>query len=76
METKILEQLAQFVLPKEILERFAIVKIDTDERNIDAMSMTIHLRRRNFNTTLWSRIGKSVTDTASIKPSDSYSELS
>ena len=28
METKILEQLASLVLPKEILERFVIVKID------------------------------------------------
>ena len=46
MDTKILEQLASIVLPKEILERFVIVKIDTDERNIDAMSMTIHLDER------------------------------
>ena len=46
METKILEQLASLVLPKEILERFAIVKIETDERDIDAMSMTIHLDER------------------------------
>ena len=43
METTILEQLARIVLPSEILERFEIVKIDTDERDIDAMSMTIHL---------------------------------
>ena len=46
METKILEQLAQLVLPKEILERFLIVKIETDESDIDAMSMTIHLDER------------------------------
>ena len=46
METKILEQLAQLVLPKEILERFLIVKIETDEADIDAMSMTIHLDER------------------------------
>ena len=46
METKILEQLAQLVLPKEILERFLIVKIETDETDIDAMSMTIHLDER------------------------------
>lgn len=46
METKILEQLASLVLPKEILDRFAIVKIDTDERDIDSMSMTIHLDER------------------------------
>lgn len=46
METKILEQLASLVLPKEILERFVIVKIETDERDIDAMSMTIHLDER------------------------------
>lgn len=41
-----LEQLAQLVLPKEILERFLIVKIETDEADIDAMSMTIHLDER------------------------------
>ncbi|MBQ8273120.1 MAG: hypothetical protein IJZ11_01110, partial [Bacteroidaceae bacterium] len=29
MESKILEQLAQLVLPSEILERFEIVKIET-----------------------------------------------
>ena len=46
MDTKILEQLASLVLPKEILERFEIVKIETDERDIDAMSMTIHLDER------------------------------
>ena len=46
METKMLEQLAQLVLPKEILERFLIVKIETDEADIDAMSMTIHLDER------------------------------
>ena len=46
METKILEQLAQLVLPKEIIERFLIVKIETDETDIDAMSMTIHLDER------------------------------
>ena len=34
METKMLEQLAQPVLSKEILERFLIVKIDTDEADI------------------------------------------
>lgn len=46
MGTKILEHLARIVLPSEILERFAIVKIETDEQNIDAMSMTIHLDER------------------------------
>ena len=49
MESKILEQLeqlAQLVLPSEILERFEIVKIETDEQDIDAMSMTIHLDER------------------------------
>ena len=46
METKILEQLARIVLPSEILERFEIVRIDTDEQDIDAMSMTIHLDER------------------------------
>jgi hypothetical protein len=49
METKILEQLARIVLPKEILERFEIVKIETDERDIDAMSMTIHMDERMNN---------------------------
>ena len=48
METKILEQLASLVLPKELLERFVIVKIETDERDIDAMSMTIHLDERLY----------------------------
>lgn len=46
METNILEQLARIVLPSEILERFEIVRIDTDEQDIDAMSMTIHLDER------------------------------
>ena len=46
METKILTQLASLVLPSEILERFEIVKIETDEQDIDAMSMTIHLDER------------------------------
>ena len=38
-----LEQLAHLVLPKEILDNFDIVKIETDESDIDAMSMTIYL---------------------------------
>ena len=46
METKILEQLARIVLPSDILERFEIVKIETDEKDIDTMSMTIHLDER------------------------------
>ena len=46
MESKILEQLTQLVLPSDILERFEIVKIETDEQDIDAMSMTIHLDER------------------------------
>lgn len=46
MGIKILEHLARIVLPNEILERFAIVKIETDVQNIDAMSMTIHLDER------------------------------
>ena len=46
MESKILKQLAQLVLPSDILERFEIVKIETDEQDIDAMSMTIHLDER------------------------------
>ena len=39
-----LEQLARLVLPKEILDNFDIVKIETDESDIDSMSLTIHLR--------------------------------
>ena len=38
-----LEQLARIVLPKEILDNFDIVKIETDESDIDSMSMTIYL---------------------------------
>ena len=41
-----LEQLARLVLPREILDSFDIVKIETDESDIDAMSMTIHLDER------------------------------
>lgn len=41
-----LEQLARLVLPKEILDYFDIVKIETDESDIDSMSMTIHLDER------------------------------
>lgn len=41
-----LEQLAYLVLPKEILDNFDIVKIETDESDIDSMSMTIHLDER------------------------------
>lgn len=41
-----LEQLARIVLPKEILDYFDIVKIETEESDIDAMSMTIHLDER------------------------------
>ena len=41
-----LEQLARLVLPKEILDNFDIVKIETDESDIDAMSLTIHLDER------------------------------
>ena len=40
------EQLARLVLPKEILDYFDIVKIETDEFDIDAMSMTIYLDER------------------------------
>lgn len=42
----ILEQLARLVLPKEILDYFDIVEIETEESDIDAMSMTIHLDER------------------------------
>lgn len=41
-----LEQLAHLVLPKEILDNFDIVKIETDESDIDAMSLTIHIDER------------------------------
>ena len=41
-----LEQLARIVLPKEILDNFDIVKIETDESDIDSMSMTIYLDER------------------------------
>ena len=41
-----LEQFARLVLPKEILDNFDIVKIETDESDIDSMSMTIHLDER------------------------------
>ena len=43
---KMLEELARLVLPKEILDHFDIVKIETEESDIDAMSMTIHLDER------------------------------
>ena len=46
MESKILEQFVRMVLPSDILNHFTIVKIETDERDIDAMSMTIHLDER------------------------------
>ena len=41
-----LEQLAHLVLPKEILDNFDIVKIETDESDIDSMSMTIYIDER------------------------------
>ncbi len=34
-----LEHLARLVLPKEVQDNFDIVKIETDESDIDAMSM-------------------------------------
>ena len=46
MDTKLLEQLARLVLPKEILDHFDIVQIETDEADIDSMTMTIHLDER------------------------------
>lgn len=46
MNSNILEQLAYLVLPKELLDHFDIVKIETEESDIDAMSMTIHLDER------------------------------
>lgn len=41
-----LEQLARLVLPKETPDNFDIVKIETDESDIDSMSLTIHLDER------------------------------
>ena len=41
-----LEQLARIVLPKEIPDNFDIVKIETDESDIDSMSMTIYIDER------------------------------
>lgn len=38
-----LEQLARLVFPKEVLDHFEIVKIETEESDIDAMSMTFYL---------------------------------
>lgn len=38
-----LEQLARLVFPKEVLDHFDIVKIETEESDIDAMSMTFYL---------------------------------
>lgn len=46
MESKLLEQLVRMVLPSDILDHFAIVKIEADEHDIDAMSMTIYLDER------------------------------
>lgn len=46
MNTQILDQLARLVLPKELLDHFDIVRIETDESDINAMSMTIHLDER------------------------------
>mgnify|MGYP004445664155 CR=1 FL=1 len=46
MEENVFEQFARMVLPKELLDYFEIVNIETDESDIDAMSMTIHLDER------------------------------
>lgn len=46
MNSQILDQLARLVLPKDLLDHFEIVKIETDESDINAMSMTIHLDER------------------------------
>lgn len=46
MEENLFEQFARMVLPKELLDYFEIVNIETDESDIDAMSMTIHLDER------------------------------
>lgn len=50
MESKILGQLVRMVLPGDIPDHFAIVKTETDERDMDAMSMTIHLDERRLST--------------------------
>ena len=66
METKILTQLASLVLPSEVLERLEKVKIETDEQDIDAMSMTIHLDERYRTNEVYESLGfmdvVSVTD--------------
>ena len=43
MEQKVFEQLARLVLPKEILDRFEIIKVDCNE---GLMEMHIHLDER------------------------------
>lgn len=43
MNTQMLEQLARLVFPNEVLDHFDIVKIETEESDIDAMSMTFYL---------------------------------
>lgn len=46
MESQILDQLVRMFLPNDKLNYFVIVKIETDERDIDAMSMIIYLDER------------------------------
>ena len=53
-----LEQLARLVLPKEILDNFDIVKIETDESDIDSMSLTIHLDERYEMIQRWPMPGR------------------
>lgn len=43
MEQKVFEQLARLVLPKELLDRFEITKVDCNE---GLMEMSIHLDER------------------------------
>lgn len=43
MNTQMLEQLARLIFPNEVLDHFDIVKIETEESDIDAMSMTFYL---------------------------------
>ena len=56
MKRDILEQLAQLVLPKEILKYFEIVKIETEESYIDAMSIE---ERKNFVETFFAVFSQS-----------------
>lgn len=49
-------------------ERFHTLR---QEGGLSAVRISAHLRRRSKRITLWSRMGKSVMETAGIKPLDS-----